>query len=380
MTAGDAILVTDGTDSFSGSQKVFQSLHNASDFASITAFSSSAADAKKLLTSREARYSGLLKKLRVAEGGVPELGKAFEEATVWVAVNANEEKLLEQVAAAGRSGVKRAFIHLASSGSPSVDTGSLKAALSASGMEYTLMRTGELAKGGSGGGLILSDLDLPACDEVPAEDVFMFVAEALTLEAAAGREFSLCASADATDLEKMRRAGCSRREEVEALLGGKIVEKPPEETAEKKGALSKEKDVKDIPVDDEGFPLDTSEEEKEERRFFVTKARERNQREAEEVKKRLLEEEKKKEEEAKEKESKGETAGDSSGGGGGSAPGRKDPTEGMTDEERWRYNLQLEWINEDGTQGPIPESYQKIIDRGYRGSAPDGDGGGGSDD
>ena len=55
MTAGDAILVTDGTDSFSGSQKVFQSLHNASDFASITAFSSSAADAKKLLTSREAR-------------------------------------------------------------------------------------------------------------------------------------------------------------------------------------------------------------------------------------------------------------------------------------------------------------------------------------
>ena len=235
-------------------------------------------------------------------------------------------------------------------------------------MEYTLMRTGELAKGGSGGGLILSDLDLPACDEVPAEDVFMFVAEALTLEAAAGREFSLCASADATDLEKMRRAGCSRREEVEALLGGKIVEKPPEETAEKKGALSKEKDVKDIPVDDEGFPLDTSEEEKEERRFFVAKARERNLKQAEEMKKRLLEEEKTEKKEEKETESSGKTAGDGTGGSsGGSTEGRKDPTEGMTDEERWKYNLRLEWINEDGTQGPIPESYQKVIDRGYRG-------------
>ena len=70
---GDVILVTDGTNSFYNSHKVFQKLHDTSVFDSIIAFSSSAADAKKMLFTRDARYSGLAGKLRMAEGVAAEL-------------------------------------------------------------------------------------------------------------------------------------------------------------------------------------------------------------------------------------------------------------------------------------------------------------------
>lgn len=247
MAAGDSLIVTDGTDSFYGSNKVFQYVYNVNSFAKITAFSSSAANAKKMLLTREARYSGLLDKLVMAEG---DIAAAFAEATTWVAVNADESTLLEQVAAAGKAGVKRAFIHLEASSAPSLDIGTLTSALAASGMAYTLMRTGELAKAGAGGGLYLSDLDLPACDEVPKEDVYRFLAEALTIDEAEGRAFSLCASADASQLKAMRMQGCTRRDEAVALLAGKITEKPPEEAVETaedaaEKAKAKEKEEED---------------------------------------------------------------------------------------------------------------------------------------
>jgi len=226
MVAVDTLIVTDGTDSFYGSQNVLLYLHMTGLFASITAFSSSARNAKKALLTRELSSSGLFQKLHVAEGGAAELAKAFGEATVWVAVNADEHNILEQVAAAGRSGVKRAFIHLVASGTPMVDTDALTKALIVSGMEYTLMRTGELVNGGTGSELILSDIDLPSCDELPREDVFRFLAEALTLEAAVGRAFSLCVAANNSQLQEMRRAGLSHREMVEASLQGKIEDDP----------------------------------------------------------------------------------------------------------------------------------------------------------
>jgi len=236
LAARDALIVTDGMDSFYGAGEVFQYLHDSGVFASITAFSSSVTRAKKMLLTREARYSGLLDKLHLAEGGAAELPKAFDEATVWVAVNADEHKLLEQVTAAGRSGVKRAFIHLAAPRTPTVDIGALTKALNTSGMEYTLMRTGELVKDGIGSALILSDIDLPSCDKVPRKDVFGFLAEALTLEEAVGRAFSLCPARDPSQIKEMRR-GLSRREEVEALLQGKITEQAVQvdkEAAQKK--------------------------------------------------------------------------------------------------------------------------------------------------
>merc|ERR1719375_1535906 len=96
-------------------------------------------------------------------------------------------------------------------------------------MTYTIMRTGNLVRAGGGSGLILSEIDTPTCDELPIDDAFRFIVEALTLETAAGRAFSLCTSSDASQFKEMRFAGQTRREEVEALLSGKIKEAPPQE-------------------------------------------------------------------------------------------------------------------------------------------------------
>jgi hypothetical protein len=74
---------------------------------------------------------------------------------------------------------------------------------------------------------------------VPIDDVFRFITEALTMDEASGRSFALCPATDATQLRKMRMAGCSRREEVAALLKGQIklesdvIEASPEEVAAK---------------------------------------------------------------------------------------------------------------------------------------------------
>jgi len=217
----EQVVVTDGTDSFYSSRLIFQSLHDFGGFATITAFGSSVADAKKMLLSRQARYSGLVDVLEFAEGGSAELAASFADATAWVAINADQSTLAEQLSAAQAAGVKRVFIHLSAASCPD-DTASLEAALAGSSMAYSLMRTGTLSKAGTGGGLLVTALDEPTCDEVPLEDVFRFIAEAMTIPEAEGRLFSLCPSADASQLKQMRMAGCSRREEVEALLKGVI--------------------------------------------------------------------------------------------------------------------------------------------------------------
>lgn len=230
----ETLVVTDGTDSFYGSRAIFQSLFDYGEFAKITAFSSSEADAKKMLLSRQARYSGLIDVLQFAEGGADALAATLGEASAWIAVNADEAAIVDQVGTASAAGIRRAFIHLSASDAPSVDATKLTAALEASSMEWTVMRTGSLSKKGSGGGLLVSELELPTCDELPMEDCHRFITEAMTITEANGRAFSLCPSADGSQLKQMRLSGCTRRDEVEALLRGQITEQPAEEAAEEK--------------------------------------------------------------------------------------------------------------------------------------------------
>jgi len=237
-----SLVVTDGTDNFYGSRGIFQYVYDFGDFGKITAFGSSTADSKKMLLSRNARYSGLLDVLEFAEGGAAELATAFGGADTWLAVNADEATVLEQLKAAEAAGVKRAFVHVSASEAPSMDVTAVSSALSS--LKYTVMRTGSLSKTGGGGGLIVGEIDLPTCDEVPADDVFRFITEALTLPEAEGRAFSLCTSVDSSQLREMRMAGCSRREEVLAFLQGKISDKAveavaAEPTAEEAAATAK---------------------------------------------------------------------------------------------------------------------------------------------
>ncbi len=55
MSDGGAAIVTDGTNSFYSSRMIFQTLHDHGEFTKLTAFSSSVAEAKKMLLSRQVR-------------------------------------------------------------------------------------------------------------------------------------------------------------------------------------------------------------------------------------------------------------------------------------------------------------------------------------
>jgi hypothetical protein len=204
------VVVTDGSNSFFKSRALVQQLHDFGSYASIVASSTSSVDAKKMLLSRTARYSGLIDVLSFEEAAVP----SFEGADAWLCVNADGETLAPQIDAAEAAGVKRAFVLT----STPLDS-KYEDQLSNCGLDYTLIRTGSLVDGPAGEGLKLGPLDLPVCEDVAMEDVFRFVTEAMTLPEASKKIFSLCPSDGTTAaLKQMRLAGYERRDEVKAML------------------------------------------------------------------------------------------------------------------------------------------------------------------
>ena len=248
-----SVVVTDGSGSFYGSRTIFNMLYDFGNFASITAYSEDTANAKKMLISRQTRYSGLIDVLEFVEGAPA--GGAFSS-DVWLAIDPDEAALPMQLTAAAAAGVKRVFLLLSDA---LADAAALDTQLAASGLEYTVMRTGPLVAGPGGSGLKLAELDMPVCDEVPREgkrtrttpstlnararfflhpffshfhppfqlytDVFRFVTEAITLPEANKRSFSLCPSPGVeSTLKQMRLAGYERREEVQLLLQGVVKE------------------------------------------------------------------------------------------------------------------------------------------------------------
>jgi len=241
MMAGK-VVVTDGTSSFYESRGIFQSLHDHGDFSGIEAYSSGSgttADAKKMLLSRNARYSGLLDLLTFSEG---EPAEAFTGADTWLSLNSDGAAVSAQLAAAKAAGVKRVLLHFSADGpTDGTDAGSLSGELS--GLTYTVLRTGTLTKASGGGGMKVGELADPTCGEATKDDVYRIMTEALSLDSASGKMLSLCSTDDVVQLKAMRQAGCTRREEADALLGGKIKETEvvleAEETAEQKAERTK---------------------------------------------------------------------------------------------------------------------------------------------
>ena len=213
---------------------VFQVLHDAKAFDSITAASSSVADAKKMLLSRQARYSGLTDLLHFTE---EPLDQVLNGADVWLTMNTDQAELRHQVEAAKVAGVKRIFVHVGADGPDAMlaDAPALKSALDASGAEYTVMRARIMTGSGGSIGMILADIDETGVEEVPREDAFRFITEALTLSEANGRLFTLCPTEDDSQFREMRRAGCDRREEAKALLAG-VISKGAKAAADAKAA------------------------------------------------------------------------------------------------------------------------------------------------
>ena len=135
MMAGK-VVVTDGTCSFYESRGIFQELHDHGDFSGIEAYSAGSgttADAKKMLLSRNARYSGLLDILTFSEG---EPAEAFSGADTWLSLNSDGATVSAQLAAAKAAGVKRVLLHFSADGpTDGTSAGSLEGARP--GLAYT---------------------------------------------------------------------------------------------------------------------------------------------------------------------------------------------------------------------------------------------------
>jgi len=233
-----SIVVTDGTGSFYQSRTMFNLLNDFGRYKSIIASSDDMADAKKMLISRQGRYSGLLDVLSFHEGATP-----FSEAETWLAISPDESSLASQIDAAAAAGVSRIFLVVSEA---LKDADALDAKLKASNTKYTVMRTGPLVDVNVGGkaALKLGDLDMPVCEDVPKEDVFRFVTEALTLEEAHARQFSLCPTVNegmVSTLKQMRMVGYERRDEIQFLLSGKVAETQEEvEVSAEEAAVQEE--------------------------------------------------------------------------------------------------------------------------------------------
>jgi len=224
------VLVMDGTGSFYNSRTMFEKLHEHSRV-TLMPFGSDVNDAKKMLLSRQTRYNGLYDSLDFRAGGAPELAAALADAEALLILNADAATVGDQVRAAVGAGVKRVVVHVLATDAPAVDTAALESELAKGGVAYTIMRTGVLNPKSQGSGLQVSALDLPTCGEISREDAFRFLTEALTLEEASNRAFSLCTSERTeASLKGMRIAGRTRREEVAALLRGEVEERDPDET------------------------------------------------------------------------------------------------------------------------------------------------------
>lgn len=216
---GESLLITDGTDSFYEHRMAVQSLHDYGSYDKITAWSSSIVDAKKMLISRQARYTGLIDVLEFAEG---DIGEAAAGSAVWVVMNADLNALESQLPAAKAAGIERVFVHANTEAS---GIAPLKSLLEGCGMKYTLMRTGSLTAHSGGAPLKIEDIEADELGELPKDDVYRFITEAASLSESEGKAFGLAPSADGSQLKEMRLAGCTRRDEVQALLGGKIMER-----------------------------------------------------------------------------------------------------------------------------------------------------------
>lgn len=147
-----AVLVFDAADDYFNSRDIFQQLYSYAAWAKIGCVTQSSKTAKKMLLSREARYSGLIDALDIIE--TPSLAEADGALLVgydtWVVVNAQAADLPATIAAAKREQVVRILLTVEGA----FDAAALEGALVGSGIAYTVIRTGALSKDVGGSPLV----------------------------------------------------------------------------------------------------------------------------------------------------------------------------------------------------------------------------------
>mmetsp|Transcript_15786 Transcript_15786/g.42445 ORF Transcript_15786/g.42445 Transcript_15786/m.42445 type:complete len:407 (+) Transcript_15786:53-1273(+) len=290
------VLVFDVKDDYFASRDIFQQLYSYGNWAKLACVTRSTESAKKMLLSREARYSGLIDALKIIEA--PDLsavgGAQASEYDTWMLLNADEAQLSNHVRAAQDAGVRRLVITLNAAGSSLSNPSGMQSILDQSGITYTVIRTGELSKDvPTGAPMRIDSVDTPTCSELSREDAFRVAMEALTIPAAHNKMFSLCPAEDETVsvFKEMRFAGADRRQEVIALIKGAVEQRLLElkEQTAKEEAMASGKSTSDV------TPEEDKAKKEEDVQAAFKRAQERAVRVAEEEaeKERLLDEKRK---------------------------------------------------------------------------------------
>lgn len=373
------VLVLDMTDNYYNSRDIFQQLFSFGNWAKIACVTTSTKQAKKMLLSREARYSGLIDVLEIIEtpdvaGAAGETSTQLAQYDTWLVLNADEAKLGGQISAAKAAGVQRLLLTVCASGGALSDATALERQLTESGIAYTVIRTGELSKDILGSPLRIDSIDTPTCAELSRADAFRVAMEALTISEAHGKMFSLC-PADSDDVsavfKEMRFAGADRRQEVVALIKGAVEERSAQ-LKEASASAAAAKAAADAGTPDPDYnPAEAAAKTKEDVDAAFKRAQERAVRVAEEQAQRELLLDEKRKERAKTQDAIdakiAERAAESAGGGGGA----------MADEEPKQDKPEAE-AGKDSPDGDEPRG-DGGSDDGDGGDGEGGDGGDGAD-
>lgn len=210
----------DRTDQF-----VFDMLHKNEVFEKIVAYSADTSFAKKRLTSRSARYTGLLDVLDFAEGTPEDLLKGadgpLDGVNSWLAFAVDAATLTKQAESAKAAGVQN-LVLLCTTDSDFTEAEKI---LADSPVAFTFIRTGEIVDGPDDRNVIdvgaLAD-GLEAGANITRNDAIRVAADSFILPQASNKAFTLFRGGEdaASYLKMLREAGFNRSTEIGAVIGG----------------------------------------------------------------------------------------------------------------------------------------------------------------
>jgi len=253
-------------------QTTFDYLKENFAFTKIIAFCSDTVFAKKRLTSRSSRYSGLLDILefRQGDGNIPKVAD-LKDVDSYIAYGITETDVEEIAKNSMEAGIKN-LICLMESPKTAKSVKSVMSTLSsASGLSYTLLTVPQIVDGSEGKPYRISkpeDINSFGGSTIARDEVLRLLTETLGIKNTENKGYSVTAPENdevaENYLKDLRSKGYSRTQEIDKMLSGgisefesKVVEKKEAESAKiaaeekkkkEKGSMSKsrEEEIKEL--------------------------------------------------------------------------------------------------------------------------------------
>ncbi|GMH82179.1 hypothetical protein TrVE_jg13006 [Triparma verrucosa] len=196
-------------------------------FEKIIAFCEDISFAKKRLTSRSARYSGLLDMLEFREGtnGVPTV-EDLKDVDSHVAYGISEDTAGQIAENAAKAGVKNLVALMEAPASSAAVESVLSSLSSASPVSYTLLTVPSIVDGSEGKPYRVNSVTSDVGGTIPRDEALRIMTECLALDCASSNSYSVVA-ADTDEvaveyLKDLRSKGYTRSQEIEKMLEGGI--------------------------------------------------------------------------------------------------------------------------------------------------------------